>query len=145
MTIDDIKTAIRNLPQQGYTDLTAWLVGPERTRRQQEEGKAELVLQEREAGLRERPAVEVPADEADDPDAYSSWEDPGTIHDRMYGLGDRVCHGGRVWESTTPGLNRWEPGSVGVWRDVTGDLRKMSDSDQSDVAEPTPGDAPSGN
>lgn len=43
------------------------------------------------------------------------WVQPDSTN--PYSLGDRVYHGGRLWESTTDG-NVWEPGAVGApWED----------------------------
>ena len=43
------------------------------------------------------------------------WAQPVGVHD-AYALGDKVEHGGQVWESDTDG-NAWEPGVYG-WRTV---------------------------
>lgn len=85
-----------------------------------DQGQAEVVEGLRESGVIEAPAVpEAPTDPSD----FDAWVDPGTDHSKMYLLGDYVSHGERVWESTHPGLNHWEPGTEGVdwrmWRDVT--------------------------
>ena len=44
------------------------------------------------------------------------WAQPDSTN--PYGKGDRVTHGGKVWESTADN-NVWEPGAVGApWREV---------------------------
>ena len=44
------------------------------------------------------------------------WVQPGA--DNGYQRGDRVTHGGHLWESTFDGANVWEPGAVGApWED----------------------------
>lgn len=44
-------------------------------------------------------------------DGPAPWEHPGSTS--PYGLGDRVTHGGQVWESMVDD-NVWEPGAVGT-------------------------------
>lgn len=62
------------------------------------------------------------------PSLYVRVAEPGTIPEWVqplgaedaYRAGDRVRHGGRIWESLTD-ANVWEPGAVGteaLWREV---------------------------
>lgn len=46
------------------------------------------------------------------------WEQPGSTNG--YGVGDRVIHGGKTWESLVDS-NVWEPGAAGsesLWKEV---------------------------
>lgn len=61
-----------------------------------------------------------PPPAGEDVETAQPWADPGTDHSRMYLLGDRVSHGGRVWTSRVNGLNSWEPGAPGVYSNVWG-------------------------
>ncbi len=45
----------------------------------------------------------------------AAWAQPTGAHD-AYGLGDRVTHGGHLWESSAA-ANVWEPGVYG-WTDL---------------------------
>lgn len=49
-----------------------------------------------------------------DPNVIYDWEQPDSTNPYM--LGDRVCHSGKVWESTEDN-NVWEPGVYG-WTEV---------------------------
>ena len=51
--------------------------------------------------------------------AWQPWDGVGT----GYQQGDKVCHGGKVWENMLEGMgNVWEPGAPGVderyWKEV---------------------------
>lgn len=135
MTIDEIKTQIEALPQADYQELQGWVIGTERKRREAapavEAGQAGVVRDLREQGVVDAPAV--PADPAD-PGTYPEWVNPGTIHARMYLLGDRVQHQGRVWESGVDMLNSWEPGSAHtVWVDITDQIAPEPEPDVPEV------------
>lgn len=56
----------------------------------------------------------IPGTEPSEPE-YPAWVQPSGAHD-AYSAGDRVAHGGKVWESTVDG-NVWEPGVSG-WMEV---------------------------
>lgn len=54
-----------------------------------------------------------------EPGVIPAWEQPGSTNG--YAAGDRVEHGGKVWESLCDN-NVWEPGAVGteeLWVEVT--------------------------
>lgn len=138
MTMENIKNQICNLSQEDYQSLVDWVIGAERLRREAapavEAGQADVVRDLREQGV-----VEAPADPVDpaDPGAYPLWVDPGTTHSRMYLLGDRVQHRGRVWESGVDMLNSWEPGSAHtVWRDITDEIAVPEDPETDTPAVP---------
>ena len=59
----------------------------------------------------------LPGQEGNEPEeGYAEWEQPGSTN--PYGKGDKVTHGGHLWESTSDG-NVWEPGAVGApWTDL---------------------------
>lgn len=51
--------------------------------------------------------------------AVGEWVQPDSTNG--YSEGDRVTHGGKLWESTADN-NVWEPGTTGApWREVDGD------------------------
>lgn len=105
------------------TDLQAALVAEVERRRAEplvDAARAELVTTLRDQGTLTPPEAATPDAP---PEQVPAWADPGTDHTRMYTVGAVVAHAGRIWESTHPGLNHWEPGTVGVdwriWRDIT--------------------------
>lgn len=113
--MDEIKDQIRALDEADWQVLLDWIVGDERQRRAVapavSAGQAEVIRE-----LRDKGQIEDPAPEQDEGPA--PWKDPGTDHSRMYLLGDRVAHQGRVWTSRVDGLNSWEPGAPGVYSNV---------------------------
>ena len=55
-----------------------------------------------------------------DPDEVPAWK-PWDGLSALYDKGDKVTHGGKIWESLVDN-NSWEPGVIGtelVWREVT--------------------------
>ena len=59
----------------------------------------------------------LPGQEGNEPEeGFAEWEQPGSTN--PYGKGDKVTHGGHLWESTSD-WNVWEPGAVGApWTDL---------------------------
>lgn len=125
MVDEDLKKLIEELTPAAFQAFYTWVLTVEQPRREAlpklEATKVEVIRQLRSEGLIETPPIVV-----DDPTDFPVWHDPGTVHAKMYLLGDRVLHDDRVWESIHPGLNHWEPGAVGVderiWKDMTEDL-----------------------
>ena len=114
---------LTTLTDAQITDLQAALMAEVERRRAEplvDQARTELVTTLRDAGTLTPPDAATPDTP---PEQVPAWVDPGTDHTRMYTLGAVVAHGGRIWESTHPGLNHWEPGTVGVdwriWRDIT--------------------------
>lgn len=144
MIIDDIKAAIYDLPQADFQALSGWLIGTERKRREAAPevaaGQAEVVR-----GMRQSGSVATPPEPVDpeDPDTYPAWQDPGTDHSKMYLVGDRVRHDGRIWESGVDMLNSWEPGSAHtVWVDITDTLTQDEPEDTPEPDGPEEPDGP---
>lgn len=146
--MDALKQQIEGLPTDEWEALLAWVVGPERDRRQAlplvEQATTEVITGLQDAG-------ELTAPEAGTVESWTTggvsapaWVNPGTLHHRMYHRGDVVSHQGRVWESMHPSLNHWEPGSVGVdhriWRDITDEY--MPEVEEPVDPEPPAGEAP---
>ena len=128
MTVQDIQDQIRKLDDAQFQQLLAWVVTPERTRREAqpavEQAQAEVVKELQDAGKLPLPdaltnAEELPADVSDIPE----WVNPGTDHSAMYREGDIVRYRDRIVRSTHSGLNHWEPGTLGfdgrIWEDIT--------------------------
>lgn len=59
----------------------------------------------------------LPGQDGNEPEeGYAEWVQPDSTN--PYSQGDKVLHGGRLWESTADG-NVWEPGAVGApWSDL---------------------------
>lgn len=125
--MDQLKTQIMGLPAEEWQDLLAWVVSTEKHRRDAlpavEAARADLVTELQDAGKLEKPDVATVEQAREQPDAVPAWENPLTDHARMYHSGAVVTHNERVWQSTHPGLNHWEPGAHGVderiWADIT--------------------------
>lgn len=125
MVDEDLKRLVEELTPAAFQAFYTWVLAVEQPRRESlpklEETKVEVIQQLRDEGL-----IETPPFVVDDPTDFPMWHDPGTIHAKMYLAGDRVLHHDRVWESTHPGLNHWEPGTEGVddrvWKDMTEEL-----------------------
>lgn len=126
MSLDEIIEGIRTLTDPDFNRLSdeIFIMRREREARDQvEAGQAELVAELQEAGKLEKPATATVEDATANPDTVPAWENPLTDHARMYLQGAVVTHNGRIWQSTHPGLNHWEPGATGVderiWLDIT--------------------------
>lgn len=125
MDVKGLQALIQGLTPEGWVELYQWCCSVESPRRLTEsaraEAQAEVVLQLRNTG-----GVKPPVAKAANPQGFTRWENPGSTHSKMYLLGDKVFHEGRVWESKVQGLNHWRPGAVGVsdqvWLDITDEL-----------------------
>lgn len=116
MSIDQLKQQVQQLPPQLWQELFAWMVNDERIRREQENGKAEVIQQLQEAGTIPAPDYATTQDTT-----APEWVDPGTDHTRMYPQGAVITHNGRTWVSVTSSLNSWEPGTENglTWQQLT--------------------------
>lgn len=120
--MDALKTAVKQLTANEFSEFFSWLTVDERDRRQAIPHQTELITQLRESGDLEAPAAVTVAQTADiAPDEIPEWVDTGTNHARMYTQGNVVRHKGRIWESIIDLLNSWEPGNDNglTWRDIT--------------------------
>lgn len=138
--MDKIKEQVQALDAEDWRELLDWVVGVEKPRRDASpavsEGQGEIIRD-----LREQGTITDPAPEGE----VAPWRDPGTDHSRMYLLGDRVSHGGRVWTSRVNGLNSWEPGAPGVYSNVweadPEDPAPETPSEGENTGTDTPGDS----
>ena len=135
MSLDEIIEGIRTLTDADFNKLSdeMFIMRREREARTQvEAGQAELVAELQEAGKLEKPATATVEDATANPDTVPAWENPLTDHARMYLQGAVVTHNGRIWQSTHPGLNHWEPGAHGVderiWADISDQVRPETPS-----------------
>ena len=116
---------IRELSEQDFRELKAWILLTETDRRAQgpavRAGQQEIIAGLQEAGTLPKPEY-ANAEDVKPEAAFPDWVSPGTSHALMYPRGAVVTNNGRVWESQID-LNHWEPGAFGVdeyiWRDVT--------------------------
>ena len=130
MTLEEITAAIRQLDDQTFNALSDEMFTMREERRarpQVEQAQAELVSELQEAGKLEKPEATTVEEATTSPDKVPAWENPLTDHAKMYLQGAVVAHNQRVWQSTHPGLNSWEPGAHGVdeniWFDITNQVR----------------------
>lgn len=126
-TLEQAKQLCQTLTDKDLQSLKTWIILDETSRRaalpQIEQAEARLITELQDAGKLDKPDT-VTAEEAQAaPDKVPAWENPLTDHARMYHAGAVVTHNERVWQSTHPGLNHWEPGATGVderiWLDIT--------------------------
>lgn len=112
---DDFNNLLRSLPQEELRRRNAEL---------EEKGKVELINDLRAEGQIEAPTSTTIDDLQEDApvDNIPAWANPGNIHGKMYIFGDVVKHNDKVYVSTHPGLNHWEPAATGIderiWREV---------------------------
>lgn len=136
--MEKLQDQIRALTTAEWDILLGWMVSTEKHRRDAlpavERGQADLVAELQEAGKLEKPEA-VDADQATEtPDKIPAWVNPLTDHAKMYHSGAVVTHNNKVWESTHPGLNHWEPGAHGVdsriWLDITYRVHPPAEPDE---------------
>lgn len=121
--MEALKQQIEGLPTDEWEALLAWVVGPERDRRQAlpliEETRAEDrdTLWETHPELRPDFETEVP-EEVDEGTLFPAYVQPLGAHD-CYPLGAGVSEGGRNYVSLHP-ANVWPPSTPhpGLWREV---------------------------
>lgn len=128
MTVQELQDQIQNLDDAEFQELLAWVVTPERERRQAqpaiEQAQADIVTELQDAGKLEKPEVATEEEAKVSADTVPEWRDPGVDHSLMYRYGDVVRHDGKLVRSTHQGLNHWIPGTLGfdgrIW-EVIGD------------------------
>lgn len=129
--MDDLKQQVQDLTPEEWGEFLAWVVGPERARRDAqpavEQAQAELVEELWEAQPDLKPAY-VGTVDPDTPtlDALlaqlSEWVRP-TSRLTAYPHASLVKHVGRAWRNRRRGLNSAEPGTpFSGWEDVTDEL-----------------------
>lgn len=116
------KANLVNIPTDKLQD--AWMA----VRAEQKAREAKAIAGDQMIGmiqqLRENGALDAPVTDAESPEEFSEWVDPGTDQTRMPLKGDRFYRNQRVWESLVD-FNSWEPGlpeNHAAWRDVTDQL-----------------------
>lgn len=136
---DTVKHAATHLDDDQLAQLRMWAYYDEPNRRREaraeEErnqavarGEAELISKLVDDG--ELTGNGAPTEAPEDNASIPEWRNPGTTHSRMYLPGQLVRHNGRIWRSTHPGLNHWEPGTFGVderiWEEYIPDTPTIS-------------------
>lgn len=126
MTVQELQDQIRQLDDDDFQRLLAWVVTPERERRAAQPA-IEQAKQEAESKTATRIAqqladehpelVEKPAESADGKTReWEPWHPLKTSTHYLYG--DKTRHNGRVWrdvlDPTKKKLNVWEPGAQGI-------------------------------
>lgn len=136
---------VARLDDEQLREVTDLVLHTEPQRRSKQAAMADTITELRESGELEAPeAATIEPDKELSVDTVPAWVNPGTLHSKMYTLGNVVTHNGRVWKSTHPGLNHWEPGSTGVdyriWADITDEVTE--EPEDSDTTVPTNGAKP---
>lgn len=127
MTVAELQDQIKKLDDTQFQQLLAWVVTPERERRQArpaiEQAQAEIVTELQDAGKLEKPKVATEEQAREDAARVPEWRDPGTDHSLMYHYGDVVRYQGKLVRSTHKSLNHWAPGTLNfdgrIWEDIT--------------------------
>lgn len=116
MTVQELQDRIKQLDDAEFQELLAWVVTPERERRQAqpaiEQAQADIVTELQDAGKLEKPEVATKEEAKTDAAKVPEWRDPGTDHSRMYHYGDVVRFEGKLVRSAHQGLNSWAPGTL---------------------------------
>lgn len=117
MTIDEITTALRQIPDADFENIfdEMIVIRQERQARPQvEQAQVQLLDELVHAGVLEAPATSEVAEDGTISRA-EDWVAPEGDPRRSYRFGDVVRHKGDDWESTHPGLNKEEPGTGNKW------------------------------
>lgn len=116
MTVAELQDQIKKLDDTEFQQLLAWVVTPERERRQAqpaiEQAQADIVTELQDAGKLEKPEAVTEEQAKENDTAVPEWKNPGVDHSKMYHYGDVVRHQGKLVRSTHQGLNHWEPGTL---------------------------------
>ncbi|MGV3282695.1 carbohydrate-binding protein [Corynebacterium sp. 11254D000AR] len=152
MTVQELQEQIRQLDDTEFQRLLAWVVTPERERRQaqpaieqaKQEAASETATKISQQLAEEHPElVEKAAGEEDG--EVREWEPWHPLRESThYRYGDKTRHGGKVWrdvlDPTGDKLNVWEPGALGIderyWVEV--ELEAPAEETPADGAEDTP-------
>lgn len=143
MTVQELQDQIQQLDDAEFQELLAWVVTPERERREAqpaiEQAQADIVTELQDAGKLEKPEVATEKEAKTDSVKVPEWKNPGTIHSLMYHYGDVVRYQGKLVRSTHKGLNHWEPGTLAfdgrIW-EVIGDATETPE-DSETTEQPT--------
>lgn len=140
--MDDLKSQVQALSADDWPAFYHWVVTTEHKRREDaqiagpavEQAQADLIGELVDSGVITGPDTTTVEEFAESREA-PAWVNPGTDHSKMYRKGAVVSHAGKVWESVTPALNSWEPGTENglTWVEVV-----LPD------AEPVEGEEPAG-
>ena len=117
MTIDEITTALRQIPDEDFEYIfdEMIVIRQERQARPQvEQAQVQLLDELVDAGVLDAPVTSEVAEDGTITRA-EEWVDPKGDPRRSYRLGDVVRHRGDDWESRHPGLNKEEPGEGSKW------------------------------
>lgn len=115
---DELKQQITALSAEEFSDLTGWIIGEERPRRDAQplvdQAALQVVEQVWEANPELRPQV------GDCEQNAPAWVQPHGAHD-AYPPQAVVTHNGHAWRNTLTVLNVWEPGAdgpVATWQQI---------------------------
>lgn len=116
MTVQELQDQIRQLDDTEFQQLLAWVVTPERERRQAqpaiEQAQADFITELQDAGKLEKPESVTEDQAKTDAAKVPEWKNPGVDHSKMYHQGDVVRYQGKLVRSTHKGLNHWTPGTL---------------------------------
>ena len=116
MTVTELQDQIKQLNDTEFQRLLAWVVTPERERREAQpaidKAQAEIITELQDAGKLEKPDAVTEEQAKEDAAKVPEWKNPGVDHSKMYHQGDVVRYQGKLVRSTHKGLNHWEPGTL---------------------------------
>ncbi|MGV3159866.1 carbohydrate-binding protein [Corynebacterium sp. 32222D000AT] len=153
MTVQELQEQIRQLDDTEFQRLLAWVVTPERERRQaqpaieqaKQEAESETATKIARKLAKEHPEL-VEKSAGEESGEVREWEPWHPLRESThYRYGDKTRHGGRVWrdvlDPTGDKLNVWEPGAPGIderyWVEVEPEAPAEESEDTTEDAEPT--------
>ncbi|MDK8668977.1 hypothetical protein QP902_09870 [Corynebacterium marquesiae] len=144
MTVQELQEQIKQLDDTEFQQLLAWVVTPERERRQAqpaiEQAQADIVTELQDAGKLEKPEAATEEQAKADSAKVPEWKSPGVEHSKMYHYGDVVRYKGKLVRSTHKGLNHWEPGTLGfdgrIW-EIIEEAEESADTEETAKPENT--------
>lgn len=126
MTVQELQEQIRQLDDTEFQELLAWVVTPERERRQaqpaieqaKQEAESEAATKISQQLAEEHPELVEKPDEGDSGEVRE-WEPWHPLRESThYRYGDKTQHNGKIWrdvlDPTGNKLNVWEPGAAGI-------------------------------
>lgn len=143
--VEEIKPLVEALTGDDWPVFYQWVVSTEYKRREDakiagpavEQAQADLIGELVDSGVITGPDTTTVEEVAESREA-PAWVNPGTDHSKMYRKGAVVSHAGKLWQSITPGLNSWEPGTENglTWAEVV--LPEVEPAEGDEPAETVP-------
>lgn len=144
MSIQELQDQIKQLDDNDFRQLQAWVATTEKDRRAAqpaiEQAQAEIITELQDAGKIEKPEAATEEQAKTDAAKVPEWQDPGTDHSKMYHYGDVVRFEGKLVRSTHQGLNSWAPGTLAfdgrIW-EIIDEPETETETSETSTEQPT--------